>query len=211
MARIENARQLTAYRKQVQAAKPAGRKAIAVCAGTGCKAFGSFSLLEAFEKSLAEHGLSEEWELRATGCHGFCERGPLVLLFPEGMLYQRVQAKDVEDIVTKTLGRGKVLEHLLYEHPVSGKRYRKEEEIPFYKHQHRLVLKQNGLIDPNSFDDYIALGGYAGLLKALKMGPAKVIDAIEQSGLRGRGGAGFPTGRKWKICAGVEADKRYVV
>jgi NADH-quinone oxidoreductase subunit F len=211
MRAIQTAKQLEAYRKQVLAAKPPDRKAIAVCAGTGCKAFGSVSVYDAFESALKKAGLDTEWELRATGCHGFCERGPLVLFFPEGMLYQRVAASDVDEIVKTTLAGKKVIKRLLYVDPVSKKSYKREQDIPFYKHQHRLVLKQNGLIDPTSFDDYLTLGGYRGLAKALKKSPAKVIAEIEESGLRGRGGAGFPAGVKWGICAGVEADQRYVV
>ncbi|MBN2496751.1 MAG: NADH-quinone oxidoreductase subunit NuoF [Deltaproteobacteria bacterium] len=211
MARIGNAKQLAEYRKQVKASKPESRKAIAVCAGTGCKAFGSFELFEAFREALARHELDRQWDLRATGCHGFCERGPLVLFFPDGMLYQRVKSSDVDEIVQTTLKQGKVVDRLLYTDPQSGDAYIKERDIPFYKHQRRLVLEQNGQIDPCSIDDYIALGGYSALAKALAMGPHRVLDEVERAHLRGRGGAGFPAGRKWKTCRGTESDKRYII
>ncbi len=211
MSRIASLEQLESIRQDVLAAKPADRKAIAVCGGTGCKAFGSSGVYEAFAKALKKHRLGRTWELRATGCHGFCERGPLVLFFPEGMLYQRVQAEDVEEIVGETLKGGRVIERLLYQDPVTGKRVVKEEDIPFYRHQHRLVLKQNGQIDPTAFDDYLALGGFRGLGRALQMEPEDVIDEVERAKLRGRGGAGFPAGAKWKICANTPADQRYLV
>ncbi|MBW2701946.1 MAG: NADH-quinone oxidoreductase subunit NuoF [Deltaproteobacteria bacterium] len=211
MARIKTAKQLRKLRKQIQTARPANRKAIAVCAGTGCKAFGSFELIKAFEKSLAKHKMDKEWELRATGCHGFCERGPLVLLFPSGVLYQRVQLADVDDIVVETLKKDNILDRLLYTDPNTGDAYLKEEDIPFYRHQNRLVLKQNGFIDPGSIEDYINIGGYHGLDRALDMGSDKSLDQVVRAELRGRGGAGFPAGRKWSICREAKADQRYVV
>ncbi len=211
MARIATAQALAAYRKRLQAARPAGRKAIAVCAGTGCKAFGAMEVHEAFRLALEKHGLAGTWHLRATGCHGFCERGPLVLFFPEGRLYQRVKPEDVEEIVTRTLVGGEVIERLLYQDPVSGERFEREHDIPFYRHQRRLVLAQNGQIDPTSIDDYIALDGYQGLARALAMPPEAVVEEVKRAGLRGRGGAGFPTGLKWEICRGTPAEQRFVI
>jgi NADH-quinone oxidoreductase subunit F len=211
MAAFKNAKQLAAHRKKVVAARPKNRKAIAVCAGTGCKAFGAYKLLDAFKKELKKRKLDKKVELRATGCHGFCERGPLVLFFPEGMLYQKVQPKDVEAIVKDTVAKGKVIERLLYKDPTTGKKHKKEEDIPFYKHQERLVLKSNGLIDPTSIDDYLAIGGYSGLVKALEMGPGKVLKEVKSAKLRGRGGGGFPAGVKWEICKNTEADQRYII
>jgi len=211
MAAFKNAKQLAAHRKKVVASRPKNRKAIAVCAGTGCKAFGSYKLLDAFKKELKKRKLDKKVELRATGCHGFCERGPLVLFFPEGMLYQRVQVKDVEEIVKQTVVKGKVLTRLLYKNPATGKRHKKEADIPFYKHQERLVLKNNGQIDPTSIDDYIRIGGYGGLVKALEMGPDKILKEVKAAKLRGRGGGGFPAGAKWEICKNTEADQRYII
>ncbi len=211
MQAFKTPKQLQAHRKKIIESRPADRKAIAVCAGTGCKAFGSLSVYDVFQKTLKSSGLDKKWELRATGCHGFCERGPLVLMFPSGTLYQKVKPEDVDEIVEQTLVKGKTIKRLTYQDPVTSKWFRREQDIPFYKHQHRLVLKQNGMIDPTSLDDYLTIGGYGGFLKALKMRPAKVIDEVKKSGLRGRGGAGFPTGTKWEICAGTKATQRYVV
>jgi NADH-quinone oxidoreductase subunit F len=211
MANIASVKQLNAYRKKVMARKPPGRKAIAVCAGTGCKAFGSFELIDAFKEALAKHGLTEKVELRATGCHGFCERGPLVLYFPKGWMYQRVKPEDAEEIVAKSAKQGKYVSRLAYEDPVTGKKHRKQGDIPFYKHQQRLVLEQNGHIDPTSVDDYIALGGYEALSRTVSMNPEEIIEEVKASGLRGRGGAGFLTGKKWEICRSYDSDKRYLV
>jgi NADH-quinone oxidoreductase subunit F len=211
MAKIASVKELNAYRKKVLARKPANRKAVAVCAGTGCKAFGSFDLIEAFKAALKKHKLDDTVELRATGCHGFCERGPLVLFFPKGWMYQRVKKADVDEIVEKTVKKGKIIDRLVYQHPQTQKKFRRQKDIPFYKYQHRLVLEQNGHIDPTSIDDYLAIDGYAGLSRALKMKPATVIAEIIGAGLRGRGGAGFLTGRKWEICRSHKSDKKYLI
>ena len=211
MVRLKNSKQLQQLHRQLAAARPAGRPAVAVCGGTGCQAQGSLSLSDAFRRELKKRRLSKKVELRLTGCHGFCERGPLVLVFPQGVLYQRVKAKDVAEIVERTLKKGEIVERLLYQDPQTGKRIAREADIPFYRHQQRLVLKDNGHLDPTSINDYIAIGGYQALAKALKMGPAGVLDEVEASGLRGRGGAGFPTGRKWRICGSTPADTRYLV
>ena len=146
-----------------------------------------------------------EVETRATGCQGFCQGGPLLLLFPEGIVYQHVRVEDVAEIVEKTVLGGEVVERLLYVDPATDLRYRREEEIPFYRHQQRVLLRDNGLLDPTSIDDYIALGGYSALARALEMGPAAVLEEVKRSGLRGRGGAGFPTGRKWEACRSARA------
>jgi NADH:ubiquinone oxidoreductase subunit F (NADH-binding)/(2Fe-2S) ferredoxin/NAD-dependent dihydropyrimidine dehydrogenase PreA subunit len=149
--------------------------------------------------------------VRPTGCHGFCERGPLVLIFPERTLYQRVSLADVAEIIAETVVAGNVIDRLLVEDPVTGNKYQRETDIPFYKHQHRLVLEHNGLLDPNSIDDYIALGGYSALSKALAMGPVAVLEEVKKANLRGRGGAGFSAGRKWEICRTTEATQRYII
>ncbi len=211
MAALKSAKQLSDYRKKLKSAASSRRRKIAVCAGTGCKALGSFPLFDAFAAELKKNKLASRVDLVATGCHGFCERGPLVLFHPEGLLYQRVKPGDVAEIVAKTVKQKKVITRLLYQDPNSGKRYRKEQEIPFYKHQKRLVLASNGQLDPTSIDDYVRGGGYAALARAIEMGSRKIIEEIKRSGLRGRGGAGFSTGNKWEICSRTESDKRYLV
>ncbi len=211
MARLQSTQQLRQLKERIVAEKPADRRAIAVCAGTGCKAFGSFELVEAFRAELEKQGLDKEVELRPTGCHGFCERGPLVLLFPEGRLYQRVKTDDVPEIVEKTIKGGEVIERLLYEEPGTGKKFEKEEDIPFYKHQHRLVLRSNGLINPSSIEDYIAIGGYEALGRAFEMGPDAVLGEVKGANLRGRGGGGFPAGTKWELCKKQPGDLKYII
>ena len=211
MAPFKNAKELSEHAEKIVAGRPADRPAVAICAGTGCKAFGSFKLVDIFREELEKQGLKDKVELRPTGCHGFCERGPLVLLFPEGKLYQRVQPEDVAEIVEKTLKGQETIERLLYEDPNTGERFAREEDIPFYKHQHRLVLKNNGLIDPTSIDDYLALGGYGALVKALKAGPDEVLEQVIKANLRGRGGGGFPAGIKWELARKTESDKKYII
>ena len=211
MTRLKDAKELGAYREELRKKNPDGRRVIAVCAGTGCNAYGSPRVVAAFREELEKQGLAGEVELRPTGCHGFCERGTLVLFHPEGVLYQRVKAEDVPEIVEKTVKGGEYLEQHFYEHPVTGEKYKYEKDIPFYKHQNRLILGKNGFIDPTSIDDYITYGGYGALQKAFEMGPEKVLDEVKKSTLRGRGGGGFPAGRKWETCRNVESDKRYVI
>jgi NADH-quinone oxidoreductase subunit F len=211
MGKIKSPKDLAAYRGELRKARPEGQKVIAVCAGTGCNAYGSRDVVAAFREELEKQGLGGEVVLRPTGCHGFCERGTLVLFHPDGVLYQRVKAGDVPEIVEKTVKGGEYLEQFFYEHPVTGEKYKLEQDIPFYKHQNRLILGKNGHIDPTSIDDYIANGGYGALAKAFEMGPDKVLEEVKKSTLRGRGGGGFPAGRKWETCRNAESDKRYVI
>jgi NADH-quinone oxidoreductase subunit F len=150
--------------------------------------------------------------VKHTGCHGFCERGPLVVLQPSGILYTKVKAKHVEEIVEKTLIGGEVIPKLLYKDPASNERIEKYEEIPFYRHQVRVAMRNIGRIDPTDILDAIAEGAYSGLAKALfEMSPDEVIDEVETSGQRGRGGAGFPTARKWRSCKAAPGDRRFVL
>ncbi len=149
--------------------------------------------------------------LRATGCHGFCERGPLVVVQPDGIVYERVKSADAAEIVRRTILEGEPIERLLYVDPATGAPCVCEQAIPFYAHQQRLILSDNGRLSPTSIDDYIALGGYSALVRALGIGPDSVLEEVKRSGLRGRGGAGFPTGRKWEACRRAEGDVKYVI
>ncbi len=211
MGKIASLKALKTYRGKLAKARPKDQKAIAICAGTGCRANGAQKVVAAFEKELDKQGLKEKVQLRPTGCQGFCERGTLVQFLPEGMLYERVKAEDVKQIVTKTVKGGNVLEKFLYEDSETKKKIKLAKDIPFFKHQQRELLGKNLQIDPNSIDDYIAIGGYSALAKAFEMGPDDVLDEIKKSGLRGRGGGGFPTGRKWETCKNASSDKRYVI
>ena len=185
---------------------------IRVCAGTACHASGRVALRKAIDKALAERGLSDKVAVVETGCHGFCEEGPIAVVRPQGLFYPRLKPKDVEQIIeTSVVGDG-IVERLLYKDPASGEPIAHEADIAFYKLQDRIVLALNGKIDPYSIDDYFAHGGYSALAKVLEEGdPMGVIDEVEASGLRGRGGAGFPTGRKWRFCRGNPGDVHYII
>jgi NADH:ubiquinone oxidoreductase subunit F (NADH-binding)/(2Fe-2S) ferredoxin/NAD-dependent dihydropyrimidine dehydrogenase PreA subunit len=185
---------------------------IRVCAGTACHASGRVALRKALEQVLAARGLKDKVTVVETGCHGFCEQGPIIVLRPQGIFYPRLDPKDIEEIIeTSVVGEG-VVERLLYRDPQSGEPLALERDIPFYALQNRIVLSLNGKIDPFSLDDYLAHGGYSALVRVLKEAdPVAVIDKVEKSGLRGRGGAGFPTGRKWQSCRANPGDIHYVV
>jgi NADH-quinone oxidoreductase subunit F len=210
MVRLTSRGELERVRAEVIARRDPERKAVAVCAGTGCVAYGSTKLIDVFRREVSRLGL--DVEVRATGCHGFCERGPLVVVYPRKIFYQRVQPKDVEEILEKTVVGGEVLERLLYQDPVSGEKYVYEEEVPFYKYQQRLILGNNGRIDPTSLEDYLAIGGYGALAKAMfEMGREAVLEEVLAAKLRGRGGGGFEAGWKWKGCKEAKGEPKYVI
>ena len=187
-------------------------KTIRVCCGTGCLANGSAKVAEAFEKLIAEEAGTAEviWDVKRTGCHGICEKGPLVTIEPDGIAYYRVREKDVPEIIEKTVKGGELIPRLLSK-DAEGKPIATRAEDPFYKKQVKIALRNVGKIDPLSIDDYIAAGGYEALKKAITMTPDEIITEIEKSGLRGRGGAGFPTGRKWRTALGYDVFPKYVV
>ncbi len=204
-----------------QAAIAAGRGAyiaddsraeIRICAGTACHASGRVALKRAVDAALEERGLARKIAVIETGCHGFCEQGPIMVLRPSGIFYPRVQPKDVPEIIdTSVVGDG-IVERLLYKDPATGRPVSLEKQIPFYALQSRIVLGLNGKIDPFSIDDYLAHGGYSALARVLaEADPVGVIDEIEKSGLRGRGGAGFPTGRKWRASRRNPGDVHYII
>ena len=211
MDRLVSVEDLERYRSEVRARRDPNRPCVTVCSGTGCRAYKSEAVARAFEQELERQGLRGRVELRRTGCHGFCERGPIVVILPEEICYLRVGPDDVAEIVAETLGNGRVVERLLYE-DADGRRIVREGEIPFYRHQTRVLFEHNLRIDPANIDDYIAVGGYAALARLLAgMTPEEVIGEIKRSGLRGRGGAGFPTGLKWEATRNAPGDERYVL
>ncbi|NLS90665.1 MAG: 4Fe-4S binding protein [Planctomycetaceae bacterium] len=197
---------------------------IIICAGTGCVANGSLQVHRVLEEKLRAVGLDtvttvelqddhvHDVHLSRSGCQGFCQMGPLVTIEPDGILYTRVQLGDVDDIVELTLQQGEVVERLLYVEPGSGQHHRGHHEIPFYKLQQRTVLKPCGLLDPENVHEYIHAGGYEAARKALcEMSPEAVCDEVARAGLRGRGGGGFPTGRKWQLTLAQPGEKKYVI
>ena len=203
---------LETWRAEILAERDPTSPSIMVCGGTGCLALASDAVAEALEKALVEQAVEAKVELKTTGCPGFCEQGPLVVIHPERILYTRVQPKHAREIVSKTIMNGEIVERLLYEDPLTGEKIVRETDVPFYKEQTRILLKESGLIDPRKIEDYIAVGGYQALRKALhEMTPEQVIEEVKQSNLRGRGGAGFPTGVKWELCRKNVGDPKYLI
>lgn len=190
------------------------RAHVLVCGGTGCTSSGSAKLVERFEEQLKANGLDKEVKVVRTGCFGLCEAGPVVIVYPEGTFYSRVKVEDVDEIVSEHLLKGRKVQHLVYvDHKTHETSVQKSlREIGFYKQQQRVALRNCGVIDPENIDEYIAFDGYKALAKAVtEMTPEQVIDEVLASGLRGRGGAGFPTGKKWQFARATKADKKYFV
>jgi len=190
------------------------RAHVLVCGGTGCSSSGSAQLIERFEQQLKEKGLEKEVQVVRTGCFGLCEAGPVVIVYPEGTFYSRVKVEDVDEIVSEHLLKGRKVQHLVYvDHATKESTVQKSlDEVGFYKQQKRLALRNCGVIDPENIDEYIAFDGYKALAKALtEMTPEEVTKVVLDSGLRGRGGAGFPTGKKWQFAAASKADQKYII
>lgn len=192
--------------------KDSAKREILICAGTGCVSSGSRSLVEALNEELEKNKLTDRVTVKITGCHGFCEQGPLMIIEPLKTFYTRVEATDVEEIVAEDLIGGKIVERLLFKDPNTGEVAQTYETVPFYAKQKRLVLHNCGHINPEEIQEYIAKDGYAGFAKVLfELTPEQVIEEVKTSGLRGRGGAGFPSGLKWGFVRQAPGDKKYVV
>jgi NADH:ubiquinone oxidoreductase subunit F (NADH-binding)/(2Fe-2S) ferredoxin/NAD-dependent dihydropyrimidine dehydrogenase PreA subunit len=188
------------------------RTHLLVCAGTGCVSCGSFEVRRALEEEVRRRGLDREVLVVTTGCNGFCERGPIVLVQPEGVFYQRIQPADVPRLVEEHLIKGRPVRSLMYVPPQEREPVPRMKDIEFFKHQRLIVLRNRGRIDPDKIDDYIATDGYAAAAKALsEMTPEGIIAEVSAAGLRGRGGAGYPTGRKWEAARRAQGEPRYIV
>ncbi len=188
------------------------RSHVLVCGGTGCTSSGSQQIIEALEREIAVQGLTEEVKVVRTGCFGLCALGPIMIVYPEGCFYSRVQAEDIPEIVSEHLLKGRIVTRLLYDETVQDDTIKSLNDTAFYKKQVRVALRNCGVINPESIDEYIAYDGYQALAKCLtEYTPEQVIQVITESGLRGRGGGGFPTGRKWALCAPNKAPQKYVV
>ena len=212
MGRLSSPQELEKFRNEILSLRDPKQSLITVCGGTGCHASGCHAVVDAFKKVIQEKAKGNGVGLRVTGCHGFCERGPLVVIYPQKILYQKVKPEDASMIFQETVLKGKILENLLYEHPTTGEKIVAEEDVPFYKKQMRIIFGDNGSIDPTQIEDYIAVGGYRALAKALfSMAPDQIISEVKKANLRGRGGGGFPAGLKWEQCRNAPGDIKYLV
>jgi NADP-reducing hydrogenase subunit HndC len=212
MSRINSTAELEEFRKDILTKRDPNKPCITLCSGSACHATGSGEVAASIEEEIKKQGLSAEVDIRKTGCHGFCERGPIIVIHPEEICYFQIKPKDVPEIVSQTIKEKKVIEHLLYTDPNTNEKIIHESEIPFYKNQERLVFGSNGSIDPKSIDDYLAIGGYSALAKVLSgMTCEQVMEEIKKSNLRGRGGGGFPAGRKWEGSRNAIDDIKYVI
>ncbi len=212
MKPLKSASDLEKLRKKIHSKKKSNIITIAICVSTGCQALGAQKVREAFNIELKKQGLEDKVEIKETGCLGFCEKGPRLVIYPEEIYYFQVEAKDVPDIVSKTIIRNEIVERLLYTDPITGQKARYLSEVPFYKFQNRLLLESNSKLNPKKIEDYLAIGGYAALSKVLfEMTPEDVMNEVKESNLRGRGGGGFPTYIKWESTRKAKGESKYVI
>jgi NADH-quinone oxidoreductase subunit F len=212
MSRLNSYRELEHLRERLREQRQNITTTVMVCGGTGCQASRSRVVIDAVREELSRQKLEQSVRLCVTGCHGFCEQGPVIIIEPGNIFYCHVSPEDAFEIVYQTVMKGEVIERLLYMDAVSGERAKTEAEIPFYRAQDRQILSQNRMVDPCSVEDYIVAGGYSALTRVLNsMAPEEIIKEIKASGLRGRGGGGFPTGRKWNECWEAPGDEKYVI
>ena len=212
MARLNSPEALKDYREKLAAQRNPEKTCISICAGAGCVASGANEVIAAFKEELDRQGLSAEVDTKGTGCPGFCERGPVMVIHPDEICYLGVTVEDVAEIIEKTVKEKQVVERLLFKDPATGEHAVHENDIPFYKHQKRHLIANNIWIDSKSIDDYLAIDGYSALTKALfEMSAEDVLLEVKKSNLRGRGGAGFPAGRKWEGSRNAAEPIKYVI
>ena len=212
MSRIDSPETLEKRRKDILSRRDPNTPCISICAGAGCVASGADAVIATFKAEIEKEGLSAKVDTKGTGCPGFCERGPVVVIYPEEICYLQVKPEDVPEIVEQTIKENKVVDRLLYEDPATGEKATRESDISFYKNQVRTVLCNNIKIDSKSIDDYLSIGGYSALCKALsEMTDVEVLEEVKKSNLRGRGGAGFPAGRKWEGSRNAPEPIKYVI
>lgn len=212
MARLNSPEELEKFREEILSRGAPDTPVFSICAGTGCLASGASGVIAAFEAEIEKQGLTAEVDTKGTGCPGFCERGPVVVIFPGETCYLQVTPEDVPEIVSRTVKGKEVVDRLLYVDPATGEKAVLESDIPFYKHQERNIIRNNIKIDSRSIDDYLAIGGYSALAKTLtRMTGEEVLSEVKKSGLRGRGGGGFPTGKKWEGTRDAPGETRYVI
>jgi NADH-quinone oxidoreductase subunit F len=211
MTALESREALIKFRDSLKSDQDKKKRLISLCAGSGCGAYGTSNVHKTLVEELEKQGLSDQVEVKLSGCHGFCEKGPIMVIHPEGIFYPQVKAEYIPEIVEKTIKEGIAVTTRLFKDPASKQQISHEHDIPFYKLQQRIIFGNNGLIDPTNIDDYIKFDGYSALEKALfEMDPDGVINEVKMAKLRGRGGGGFPTGIKWATCR-KHHGKRYVI
>jgi len=212
MPRLSSPAELEDYRKEISSKRDPKKPCITLCSGTACHATGSKDVALAIERELDIQGLKGEVDFRRTGCHGFCEKGPIVVIDPEEICYLQVTPEDVPELISSTVKENKVLDRLVYSDPTTGEKIAHESDIPFYKHQERIVFGANRRVAPQSVEDFVANDGGKAMVKALfEMMPEQVISEVKESKLRGRGGAGFPSGVKWEFARNTPGGAKYVV
>jgi len=212
MPRVNSPDELKKVRQEILSRRDPNKPCIAICAGTGCLGLGNDRVIRAFEEEIKKQSLEAKVDIRATGCHGFCEKGPIVLIYPEEICYIEVTPEDVQEIISQTVVEKKVIDRLIYTDPDTGEKAAYQSEIPFYKNQMRHLIGNNTKIDPKCIDDYLAIGGYSALSKALfELTPEQVLEEIKKANLRGRGGGGFPAGLKWETARNAAGEEKYVI
>jgi NADH-quinone oxidoreductase subunit F len=211
-SRIDSTKKLEKYRQGILSQRDQNKPCITLCSGSACLASGGDQVAARLEEEVEKQGLRNEVDIRRTGCHGFCERGPIIVIHPEEISYFQIEPEDVPEIISQTMKDKQVIERLLYVDPSTNETITHESEIPFYKNQERLILGSNGSIDPKSIDDYVAIGGYSALAKSLfEMTSEQVLEEVKKANLRGRGGGGFPAGVKWEGSRNAPDEIKYVI
>ncbi len=211
MGKVRTPDELSSLRESIVERMDPNKLHVRICM-TGCRAYGADEIRDAFKDEIKRNGLEDKVEIRETGCHGFCARAPVIVVDPQGIFYQQLTAEDVPEIVSETLMKGNIVDRLVYVDPATGENFPFARDVPFYKKQTKNVLRNCGEIDPINISHYIARDGYAALGKMLTtMSPEQVVETVEKSGLRGRGGAGFSAGRKWRFARVATGDTKYLI
>ena len=212
MSLINSPAELETFRQGLLSQRDPNKSCITLCSGSACHATGSHDVAESLKAELEKQGLADKVDIRRTGCHGFCERGPIIVIHPDEICYFQIKPEDVPEIITETIQNKKVVDRLLFDDPATNEKIINESKIPFYENQERIVFGSNSSVDPKSIDDYLAIGGYSALSKALSdMSPEDVLEEVKKSNLRGRGGGGFPAGRKWEGSKNDPEPVKYVI